>query len=209
MNTDDKVIREVNKLRRNLTRNKRILCCGIKKLERSKFKTNYVNFLNKIRDGGLFGSTFEPNYELLETYPSDWFRYCIENFSHSRIFDDTNERNSFFCKYGVSFRLKKKARILDIQTYQDYKNIPEKFFTYGYFGIVELDFSKIRKEYDCFHLSEEAFWNLRDKYDFPESSDLQDFNSYDAETWIILNFDCINLESARLEVFDENNPFFK
>jgi hypothetical protein len=72
-----------------------------------------------------------------------------------------------------------------------------------------LDFEKISKEYDAFHLTEKAFYELRLPIDegFYKLK-YEDFYNYDAETWIIFNLNAINKGSVfvthTLPIFNES-----
>lgn len=101
-------------------------------------------------------------------------------------------------KYGISFKLHRNSKILEIASMDDYINIMEKYKIKNvYSDKYSLDFVKISKEYDAFHITEDAFWKLR----MPMDSDFyklkyEDFYSYDAESWIIFNLDSINRGST-------------
>ena len=60
-----------------------------------------------------------------------------------------------------------------------------------------INWDKLSKDYDAFHLTEDAFWSMRLPWDPDELTDvdgnyLENFYSYDCETWIIFNLECIN-----------------
>lgn len=98
-------------------------------------------------------------------------------------------------KYGVSFTLNRKSKILEINNLNDYKSAMKRYGCkiHDYDLRYCLDFAKISKEYDAFHLTEDAFWRLRMPID-KEFNDLnyEDFYCYDAESWIIFNLNAIN-----------------
>ena len=107
-------------------------------------------------------------------------------------------------RYGVSFTLNRKTKILEITDLYDYLLVMEKYscFIYPNDNKRCLDFVKISKDYDAFHLTEDAFWELRSPIGGP-LYDLKyaDFYSYDAESWVIFNLDCINKGS----ILNHNN----
>ena len=69
-----------------------------------------------------------------------------------------------------------------------------------------VDWIELTKHYDAFHLTEDAFWNLRMlpstiTYNDGAFISLKDFYSYDCETWIMFNLECINKGS----IMNHNN----
>lgn len=63
-----------------------------------------------------------------------------------------------------------------------------------------IDWKKLSKDYDAFHLTERAFWEMRlplsNILECEDGSELCDFYSYDCESWILFNLDCINWGSV-------------
>ena len=173
----------------------RILVAGIGSLDKSKFnkisKTPVGDWqisaegLNK-PNGGLWGSTLITNGE----YPSDWIRWVIsEEFNI----------NKYCNKRAISFTLKKKAKICTIASVDDYKAIMKKYSKPKYkdndCNEKVIDWVKLAKDYDAFHLTEDAFCKMRlPLYSIidDEGCELSDFYSYDCESWVLLNLDYIN-----------------
>lgn len=175
---------------------RRILHLGAKELDLNKIVNVTGTNLNKpsFGSGSLYGST-------LIKLPggrvnSSWKEYV------------SNDYTSKDCNFGVSFTLNKKSKILEIANLDDYLNIMQKYKIeeYANRGEYSLDFAKISKEYDAFHLTEDAFYSMRLPFgDEPEAIlyDLKydDFYAYDAETWIIFNLNAINKGS----ILNHNN----
>lgn len=175
----------------------RILVAGIDEIDYLKFNTPDkvvdgkldVSFMNK-PNGCLWGSTMLHN----DYYLSDWLRWVLnEGFYPEK-----------YCK-GISFTLKKKARICTIDTVEDYRNVARKYSTAKYdkeqlqsrFRKRIIDWKKLSRDYDAFHLTEGAFWKMRLPFDESILKDengnyLENFYSYDCESWILFNLDCIN-----------------
>ena len=109
-------------------------------------------------------------------------------------------------KYGVSFTLNRNSRILEITNLDDYKRVMEKYSCKEYNDeeYKSLDFVKISKDYDAFHLTLEAFWSMKLPMD-KEFYNLKfrDFYSYDTESWVIFNLNAINKGS----ILNHNNIF--
>ena len=163
----------------------RILTIGINEIKPELFHPITSTSLNKPdpREGGcLWGST---QINLLNGCTSDWKRW-----TYSEEFKDSS--------YGVSYKLHKKAKILEIKSEDDYVKAMLKYahLEYGYPWEYSLDFSKISKDYDAFHLTRKAFWEMRIKFIECDGKKYRDFYSYDAESWIIFNPDCINYGSV-------------
>ena len=177
----------------------RILTAGISVLEREKFKdsSNYdidkAYYLNKPR-GFIWGSTLIKRDG--KAY-SDWIRF-VEN----EQFEPKKYTN------GISYTLHKNAKICIISCEEDYLDLMDNYFIeYKDDDIsdkVYIDFEELSEDYDAFHLTEDAFWELRMPYDISfHELNYSDFYSYDAESWIIFNPDCINEGS----IFYHNNIY--
>ena len=116
---------------------------------------------------------------------------------------------------GVSFVLNRNAKVYTINTVEDYKKLYYDGYTIhcdetNYKYTRSIDFEKLSKDYDAFHLTEDAFYYMRLpmyddilKVNYTTASSEEDkinwkpvvlnnFYSYDCETWIIFNLDCIN-----------------
>ena len=169
----------------------RILCAGIEELNKEKFdRFDNHSFETMNKPGGfLWGSTMTPN----EYHLSDWLRWCFDEDFHV----DTYQK-------AVSFTLKKKSKIATIDTLEDYRNLMKNYSKWAYpdemkykYNRLVINWDKLSKDYDAFHLTEDAFWSMRLPWDPDELTDvdgnyLENFYSYDCETWIIFNLECIN-----------------
>ena len=163
--------------------------------------------------GGLWGSTYTPD----EDYPSHWIDWCVgeqwrvENFS-----------------VGVSYELKPDANIIELKDHFDYlkmmavygmvfnpidgkpiENI--SFRENAYFDYIRsfINFEKLSKDYDAFHLTKDAFYEMRmsmftDRLNLNQSQQIRcaDFYSYDCETWIIFKFDSIDQTTIQHHEFN-------
>ena len=73
---------------------------------------------------------------------------------------------------------------------------------------VYINFKKLSEDYDAFHLTEDAFLQIRLMYFqlFTRTTHkvMADFYSYDCETWIIFNYDIINQGS----IMNHNIPIY-
>ena len=110
--------------------------------------------------------------------------------------------------YGVSFTLKRNSKILQITDIDDYIAAMEKYKIREIYDIrYMLDFVRISKDYDAFHLTQDAFLSMRTSYSFTKHGKIlrdynyEDFNVYDAESWIIFNTNVIN----RGSILNHNN----
>ena len=72
-----------------------------------------------------------------------------------------------------------------------------------------INFEKLSKDYDAFHLTQDACYEMRMIYppiyrrNFPHRM-LADFYGYDCESWIIFNYDIINQGS----IMNHNIPIY-
>jgi len=104
---------------------------------------------------------------------------------------------------GISYTLHKKAKVYTVNSYRDYMNLLSKYKRIDrVFDKVGIDFDKLKLDYDAFHLTEEGFYELRllfNEYRTEEGKTyyIDNFYSYDCETWIIFNLDCINKGSIQ------------
>ena len=113
-----------------------------------------------------------------------------------------------YSSMAVSFKLSRKAKICTIDTVEDYHRLMQKYAKPKYenseysslFKEKVIDWKKLSKDYDAFHLTERAFWEMRlplsNILECEDGSELCDFYSYDCESWILFNLDCINWGSV-------------
>lgn len=145
-----------------------------------------LSFLNK-PSGGLWASPLIENGEFL----SAWEEWCYcESFNL-----DSLE------KY-VQFKLKETARVLIIDSEDTYIEIMEKYkkdlYSVFHMNRYVLDFDKISKDYDAVFLTESAAWTMH--LYLQSRNDYADFNSWDVESIVILNFDAIDLSSCECKI---------
>lgn len=171
----------------------KILSAGIDEINFNIYTESFngrMTVLNK-PSNALWGSTYTPR----EYYQSDWIRWCInEDFNIDKY------------SHGVIYNLHKSARILDISNPDDYKNkIIDKDYLMEDTTILSsstklliIDWDAVARDYDAFHLSRDAVWNMRYGMDFDNNKiKYKDFYAWDAESWVIFNKDCINKGSIQ------------
>lgn len=182
----------------------RILTAGITEINPLKFDSPYkriqagydMSYCNK-PNGCLWGSTMLHN----EKYLSDWLRWVSSEDFHIGKY-----------RKAISYTLKRKAKVYTIDTPEDYRNLMRKYSKKKYsneplseFNTKVIDWIKLSMDYDAFHLTKKAFWLMRLPYgtDILKDEDgnyMENFYSYDCETWIIFNLDCVNMGS----IFNHN-----
>ena len=164
----------------------RILAAGISELNREKLKTNGKIMLNK-SFYGLYGSTVT---YLDGKLWSSWLDFVVNN-------DYCVNR---YTEGEITYTLHKNAKIYTIDNEDDYLNLL-KDYSFMEYDTKYIDWNKFENDYDAFHLTLNGFWDLRLFRDYLDSINYNfrvgDFYSYESETWIIFNFDCINLGSVR------------
>lgn len=180
----------------------KILVAGITELDENKFQPvisfeedlDLIGFyqINK-PDGCLWGSTLTTD----ELYLSDWLCFSITGFE-PEVAMKYNE--------GIVFNLKDNARILTLQSIEDYISLPDKYFIDGVWGaqyeILKkkvLNWESISEDYDAFHLTKSAICSMRMPLNQLEKNGerLSDFYSWDVESWVMFNLDCIDRDSIQ------------
>lgn len=127
--------------------------------------------------------------------------------------------------YGVSYLLKNSAKVVEINSLSDYLMLLQRYpkvlndtenmniedikknfkkainikpdLSYSPIYI-ELDFEAMQKDFDAFHLTKRGFLKLRSMYPYERrfgQFKICDFYSYDCESWIIFDYDCIDQSS--------------
>lgn len=185
-----------------------ILTLGIMELSKEKFNSHanatkqdidYYYFLNK-PFGSLWGSTFTPS----EEFCSDWDRWC------------TAEQYEMYVS-GVLYTLKESARIYTIDSIEDFIFLLKKYPLFDEMYIhcnghekIFLNYSEIIKDFDAIHLTHKGNNETHLIWDRPEikvqgkTCTISDLNAWDVESWCILNFDVIDLDSCRRYDMEEN-----
>ena len=178
----------------------RILTVGMQKLDEEKF-TPPVSIdeeidgsyqINKL-NGCLWGSTCIDGKMGLT---SAWLEFAAENF---------NMKGDNEC---ISFVLKDAVRILTIDSRNDYLALPDKYFIdwcNGNFQIPidrkVINWKAVSEDYDAFHLTYNGILELRNRNLFhplvKDGNNLSTFYSWDVESWVIFNLDCIDKESIQ------------
>ena len=153
-------------------------------------------------------------------FSSDWLEWCKDNRFNINKYS-----------YGISYYLKNSAKVLEINSLDDYLNLilkypnfidgSEAFYKKQNRSIIEefkeavknkpdsnvddlligvgINFKEMKKDFDAFHLTKEAFYELRLIY--PDELRrfgqfvIFDFYSYDCESWLIFNYDAIDQSS--------------
>lgn len=172
----------------------RILTTGIREIDSNKFTECTANndITNKPEFGQcLYGSTLIKGTN--GSVCSDWSYFT------------QNDYTAKFFNYGISYKLHKSSKIAEIDTFDDYKKLIEKYqYDPGVGFKTALNFVDLSKDYDAFHLTYDGYRSLRSEFDIffmsrGDSDDMfkffknhKDFYAYDAETWILFNLDCIN-----------------
>lgn len=125
--------------------------------------------------GGIWASTYTPN----DKYLSEWHEFCCENFWSS------------ISENAVVFNLKTEAKIYTIDNMEDLVRFTEKYEFKGpipeIFSIKCYDFERAAKNYDAIHLTSKGQWETRMPMDYT----LPNFNGWDVESILIMNFDVI------------------
>ena len=151
-----------------------IVTFGIEKLDKEIFISPHNDIMPLVKPiGGLWGSRY--NEECWILY-SNWADFA---------FNEMDRKYSIACKY----RLKENARVYTIDTLDDLVQLLEK---HGYLDpyINEkrfIDFESVGKEYDVIELTEKGQVETR--------MSTPNLYGWDVECVLILNFDCIDLES--------------
>lgn len=176
----------------------KLLTTGIEKFDLEKFNQiqNDINegfIWNKPFIGGLYSSSlYQALYVSQHKYESEWTNFCKDC-------DIRIER----LQYGFVFELKSDSKICTINNLQDYLKILESYsFDYDCYDRHKkgIDWEKLAKDYDAFYLSRNAVIEMRMFID-QDKRNLVDFFNWDVETMLVLNPNCIDMDSV--EYFDE------
>lgn len=177
----------------------KIATLGVGRIDINKFhKTGkFSPDLNR-PEFGLFGSTL---IEVDGNQTTDWFEYIkkikydMERYSH-----------------GYEYELIPEAKILTIDTERDYVDLLSSRYRlinemYKNKTLISLDWNKISEDFDVFHLTKQGYEKLKTLgFIFGQSKDINisNFSSYDCETWILFNLDCINDDTVKEIHIDYN-----
>ena len=135
---------------------------------------------------GMFGST------LIKTkygYTTDWFEYiCKIQYDIDRY------------ETGFLYELKENTKIYTMDSEEDYVNLLTSRYRkvtklYKDKQLLSVDWDLVAKDFDAFHLTKEGYLNLRSLSPVFYMGDricVSDFSSYDCETWILFNLNCID-----------------
>lgn len=156
------------------------------------------NMLTNKPKGCLWASAYELDDEGLR---SNWERWC--DWEAFRSYP----KNQYF-----KFKLIPEAKVLIVDSKEDYLNIDEKYFAdlndsifYNYYHRYTsfkkyLDFEKISKHYDAFYLTEKAADELHFCFDI----EAKDFNCWDVESICIFNNKCFEVTEFGEEDIDDD-----
>lgn len=174
------------------------------------FPKNGENQYTNKPDGGLWGSSLDINGD----YISDWASFVFNNYY----------RTKHYC-HGMMYELNPLARILRIETPQDYIDLLKEYGTYPNPKFVSnynldklfIDWDAIAEKYDAVHISHRAFmfWRLPcdERIDDAVSqlgSEPADLYSYDCESWVICRPEAIDFSTIRrITVNKEGQIMFK
>lgn len=171
----------------------KLITTGISELDIQRFTpitNDKYDFRNKPL-GGLWASTYYEDEEY--GYSSEWISFCRYDFFRDA---EQNLIDKYLQKYknGVIFEIKDDSKICEIDNISDYLRILKT-----YSRIVEekmaLDFEKLSKDYDVIHLTENAVNEMRFILDY---RNIIDFYSWDCESFIIFNLDCIDMDNSQV-----------
>jgi len=132
-------------------------------LDKNKFKPIEDWILNK-PSGGLWSSDYTPD----EEYLSFWHEYSVKTYG------DSNHDLE-----AVIFEFKDDARILTINSRDDWELAQRRFSKGRLFKTKHFSFEKASMYYDIIHVTANAV------------DTISDFWSYAIDSKIIMNFDCI------------------
>ena len=152
----------------------------------------------------MWGSTYTPD----DKYASDWERWADgEDFAHYT--------------YGIVYELKRDARVYTIDSLDDFVELlkmypfPDPMYRDVNVNIrplarLYLDFCKIMQDYDAIHLTHNGNAETHLIWNYPEIDvagkkyGITNLNSWDVESWLIMNFHAIDLDSCRIWKRDES-----
>lgn len=137
--------------------------------------------------GGLWASTYFQDEE--NNHYSSWINWCRNNY-----LEDADDELLQKYSNGIVFELKPETKIYQIDSMDEYLKCLEKYsIILKMFRLKKgIDFEKLSLDYDAIHLTENAIWQMRFILD---RSDIMDFYSWDAESFILFNLDCIVQDS--------------
>ena len=126
--------------------------------------------------GGIWGSTYLKDQEI----SSDWERWCIEeNFEYNR-------------EAAVIFTLRRDAKVYEIDSVEDLNILVRAYNVHLNFSPIELDFeAMVAAGIDAIHLTEKG--QAETRFSRPYS-----LYGWDVESWLILNFDAIDLQKPAI-----------
>lgn len=149
-----------------------IISFGKTELREERFIKPQNDWIKPI--GGIWGSTYLKDQEI----SSDWERWCIsENFEYNR-------------EEAVIFTLRKDAKVYEIDSVEDLNLLAMVYNVHGNCMPLMLDFEAIvAAGIDAIHLTEKG--QAETRFSRPYS-----LYGWDVESWLILNFDAIDLQRA-------------
>lgn len=138
--------------------------------------------------GGLWASTYFQDEE--NNHLSSWIDFCLTDY----WVDDQGWLDKY--SHGVIFELNPNSKICEIDCLVDYLAVLEKYsINYKTCRYKKgLDFEKLSKDYDAIHLTDNAVREMRFVLDI---DDIMDFYSWDVESFVLFNLNCINRESIQ------------
>ena len=165
----------------------KIATLGIDKIDINKFHSSgdFAPDFNR-PNFGMFGSTIIEKDSRLTT---EWLEYA------RKIQYDVDRY-----EHGYSYQLKDSAKILTIDTEKDYVDLLNSQYRlitkmYKDKTLLSIDWNLVAKDYDALHLTKQGYQELQSLSSiFLLGKDIcvADFSSYDCETWVLFNLDCID-----------------
>ena len=113
---------------------------------------------------------------------------------------------------GIVYSLKDDARILDILTIDQFFEKLAKYYTieiefkdHHDEKYVTCDWEAVTKDYDAIRISWElvALSKYHSSVFTVDNTIYTDFSSWDCESWVIFNFDCIDTNNTKLIDFND------
>ena len=169
----------------------KLITSGIKSIQKDLFNS-VKNDLHDKRNkplGGFWASTYIQDEEYGPS--SSWIDYCRYDYL-ADFYDDKEFIEPY--KHGVIFEISDNSKICKINTLSDYLKVLEKYScVYEMYSKKKgLDFEKLSQYYDAIHLTQNAVIEMRF---ILSHNDILDFYSWDCESFVLFNLDCINQNS--------------
>jgi len=133
-------------------------------------------------EGGLWTSTFLPSGDEVYGMCSDWLRWCKSDMP------DWLPKSEDYC--WVLYP-SDDAEVVEVDDLEDYLQLLKY---YSWLNPVtnkkEINFARLARDFDGFHLTENGVWKLRHLWEYP---DIESFYGWDCEStvWFRWKFDVV------------------